>query len=197
MLGLFCGLAGLAILSALAIFTVRKPVHAVLLLVLVFLNSAALMVSMAAEFLGMFLIVIYVGAIAILFLFTVMMLDFNISKAKQNPVYLGLAIVLFLILSGGMLFVFTNSMPALSGLNGFKVSYFTLTDLANGIYIEHAFEFQVAGFILLVGMITAILTAFEKRSTFQKHQNISQQIRRDVRTGLEIKKVKFNEGVDL
>ena len=189
--------------SIMVIFS-RNPVHSVLFLILAFFNSSALFVLLGAEFLAMILIIVYVGAVAVLFLFVVMMLDINFTKIKEGILqYLPIGGLVALILLVELLFVgttwFYSSESAeivAQPFSGFEQHGFTNTQaIGQVLYTDYFYPFQIAGIILLVAMVGAILLTMRQREGV-KRQKIANQV--DVGTGrsVEVKKVPFGKGVD-
>jgi len=186
--------------SAVMVIASRNPVHSVLFLILAFFNAAALFVLLGAEFLAMILVVVYVGAVAVLFLFVVMMLDINLTELRQGflqylPVgaLIGLVLALELIVVlGGWQFspeVARSAEVPLAAL-GDRTNTAALGDV---LYTRYAFLFQSAGIILLIAMIGAIVLTLRHRDI--KRQRISTQVARKPGDAIEIKKVRPGEGV--
>ena len=144
----------------------RNPVHSVLFLILAFFNSAGLFVLLGAEFLAMLLVVVYVGAVAVLFLFVVMMLDINFAELRDGfQRYMPLGLGVGGILLAEILFVFFNREEMLKNMN--LVSEVSNTRaLGRVLYTDYIYLFQVAGLILLVAMIGAITLTLEGERMF-------------------------------
>ena len=168
------------VVTATAVVTVRNPVHAALFLVLTFFTSAIIWMTLEAEFLAISLVLVYVGAVMVLFLFVVMMLDINIARLREGFVkYLPLGIVVALIMLGLMLNVVTSDIfslemmaePAAKGAD-----YSNTKALGSVLYTEHVFAFEIAAVILLVAIVAAISLTMRKR-THTKYQNPSEQIK--------------------
>ncbi len=191
----------LAVLSGLAVVFAKNPVHAVLWLILAFLSSAGLFVLQGAEFVAMLMIIVYVGAVAVLFLFVVMMLDvdfatFRAGMAQYIPVGLLIGAVLLMILGLAIGEWSTSDLadslrqsvaPAATEVHNAQA----LGDL---IYTDYVFLFQTAGVILLVAMIGAIVLTHRRRVGV-KRQDILSQIYRDPEKSVELKDVKPGEGL--
>lgn len=187
--------------SALVVISTRNTVHSVMFLILTFFNAAALFVLLGAEFLAMLLIVVYVGAIAVLFLFVVMMLNVDSSaiKAKislHTPLLFCVAIIFFLeiflvlkVSSAG------NYQTAL--LFPTPASAHNINALGDVLYTKFFLPFQLAGGILFVAMIGAIVLTLRERNRFIKKQKTSDQVLRNKANSLEIVKVKIGEGIEL
>ena len=172
--------AAVTVASAFAVISARNPVHSVLFLILAFFNAAGLFVLMGAEFLAMLLVVVYVGAVAVLFLFVVMMLDVDFAELRQGILeYLpigaviggGLLAELLMVLGGWVI------DPAIVGKGAAPMAAATDNVAALGavLYTKYVFFFQVAGLILLVAMIGAILLTLRHRKDI-KRQNVLQQM---------------------
>ena len=189
-------------LSTLAggIFTVvsRNPVHSVLWLILAFLSSAGLFVLMGAEFVAMLLVIVYVGAVAVLFLFVVMMLDVDFAELKAEmarALPLGLLICLVIVMQLGFVVgVWEYSAGAEGRLVAPIGAGQNTAQLGLLIYDDYLLLFQLAGLILLVAMIGAIVLTLRHR-TDVKRQDIISQILRDPAQQMELKDVKPGQGL--
>jgi len=168
------------VLASLAVISVRNPVHAALFLVLAFFNAAALWVLLEAEFLAATLVIVYVGAVMVLFLFVVMMLDINIARMREGfarhlPIGAAVALVLvgeILVVVGSNYFSAENYPWRALGGDGFSNTVF----LADALFTRHLFAFEVAAVILLVAIIAAIMLTLRKR-TGTRTQVPGQQVR--------------------
>ena len=197
----FYVLSAISIASAALVVTRRNPVHSVLFLILSFFTAAGLFVLLGAEFLAMLLVVVYVGAVAVLFLFVVMMLDVDFGTLRQGfarYLPLGLAVSGFLL--GEMVLVATavadrgthiQKAPTLvAGVSNTE-------QIGRVLYTDYVYFFQAAGLILLVAMIGAIVLTLRHRPGV-KRQNVGEQTARTPATGMRIvKDVKVGEGVTL
>jgi NADH-quinone oxidoreductase subunit J len=183
--------------AALLVIAARNPVHSVLFLILAFFNAAALFVLLGAEFLAMILLIVYVGAVAVLFLFVVMMLDIDFAELKHGALqYLpfgglvGIVLAVELVLVGVSVFA-PGSVPA--------VSHATATNLTNTealgrvLYTDYVYYFETAGLILLVAMIGAIVLTLRHRPGVRR-QSISQQNARDPASAVELRDVQPGQG---
>ncbi|SHJ30269.1 NADH dehydrogenase subunit J [Palleronia salina] len=188
---------------AAGLFTViaRNPVHSVLWLILAFLSSAGLFVLLGAEFVAMLLIIVYVGAVAVLFLFVVMMLDVDFAElkaemAKYMPLALLIGVVILMQL--GIAFGVWQSSPIAEQNLAARPEDFTNAAntnlLGQLIYDDYLLLFQLAGLILLVAMIGAIVLTLRHRADV-KRQNIVAQIMRDPSKAMELKDVKPGQGL--
>ena len=168
------------VVTATAVVTVRNPVHAALFLVLTFFTSAIIWMTLEAEFLAISLVLVYVGAVMVLFLFVVMMLDINIARLREGFVkYLPLGIAVALIMLGLMLNVVTSdifSIETISEPVAKGADYSNTKALGSVLYTDYVFAFEIAAVILLVAIIAAISLTMRKRAT-TKYQNPSEQIK--------------------
>ena len=177
----------------------RNPVHSVLWLILAFLSSAGLFVLLGAEFLAMLLIIVYVGAVAVLFLFVVMMLDVDFSTLKAEMAgYLPIALLIgvVLVMQLGMAFgVWSYAETALGAREVLADSeHHNTKELGLILYDRYFVLFQLSGLILLVAMIGAIVLTLRHRKNV-KRQNILSQIYRDPDKSVEIRDVKPGQGL--
>jgi NADH-quinone oxidoreductase subunit J len=186
--------AGVTCLAGLMVISSRNPVHSVLFLILAFFNSAGLFVLLGAEFLAMLLVVVYVGAVAVLFLFVVMMLDINFAELRDGfQRYMPLGLGVGGILLAEILFVFFNREEMPENLN--LVSEVSNTRaLGRVLYTDYIYLFQVAGLILLVAMIGAITLTLRRRENVRK-QLISTQNDRTREETIQVVKVSNRIGV--
>lgn len=190
--------AGIAVASALMVISSRNPVHAVLFLILTFVNAAGLFVLMGAEFLAMILIVVYVGAVAVLFLFVVMMLDVDFAELRQGflqylPVgaLVGLTILVELALVvGGWASSSDAAQRAVSPAPGGVGNTHALGQI---LYTDYILFFQLSGLILLVAMIGAIVLTL--RHKVVRRQNIAAQNARSRANSLRVRKVSSGQGL--
>jgi len=185
--------------SAAAVVTSRNPVHSVLFLILAFFNAAALFLIAGAEFLAMILVIVYVGAVAVLFLFVVMMLDVNFAELRGGfqryaPIGATIGAILFgelALVLGGWKFAPDAGAIRISSAPGEIENTRALGHL---IYTDYVFLFQSAGLILMVAMIGAIVLTHRDRGT-SKRQNIAKQNARAVADTLEVMSVTSGAGV--
>ena len=190
----------IAVLSALMVISAKNPVHSVLFLILSFVNASALFVLLGAEFLAMILVVVYVGAVAVLFLFVVMMLDINFVKLREGFLqYLpfGALLGIVLIIELGILFL-TKSFSE-NAFNKFvtspRINEIENTKLIGQVlYTDYFYLFQISGLILLVAMVGSITLTLRDRGRV-KRQNISSQNYIEAKKAIEKKKVKLGEGI--
>ena len=195
----------IAILSAIMVIVSRNTVHAVFFLILDFISIASLFIIIGAEFLGMMMLIVYVGAVAVLFLFVVMMLNVAQQKnqwfaseesSKHIPVGLIISILIFfelIIVIGGWKY-----KPDLFDLNNSitNASVNNTQSLGQVLYTDYIHVFQISGMILLVAMIGAIVLTFRKREGV-KTQSYLKQISRERSEGVEVLDVETNKGVKI
>ena len=195
-------LATVAVLGGLMVVTAKNPVHSVLWLILAFFSSAGLFVLLGAEFLAMLLVVVYVGAVAVLFLFVVMMLDVDFTALRQGFArYMPLGLVIGAFLAAEMILVSTavatrgaardNDTPMASGA-GVDVS--NVEAIGRVLYTDYIYFFQAAGLVLLVAMIGAIVLTLRHKPGV-KRQIIMDQVLRTPATGMTIVNPKPGEGI--
>ncbi|UWQ48493.1 NADH-quinone oxidoreductase subunit J [Leisingera caerulea] len=183
------------------LFTVisRQPVHSVLWLILAFLSSAGLFVLLGAEFVAMLLVIVYVGAVAVLFLFVVMMLDVDFAELKAEMAkYMPLALLIGLVILMQFVMAFgvwetADKAPELLA-NPVPADLHNTEALGRIIYDEYILLFQLAGLILLVAMIGAIVLTLRHR-TDVKRQDVVAQMMRDPAVAMELKDVKPGQGL--
>jgi len=193
--------AGLCVASAFMVIAARNPVHSVLFLILAFVNAAGLFVMMGAEFLAMILIVVYVGAVAVLFLFVVMMLDVDFTELRQgflNYLPIGALVgVVFLVelllvvavwaIGPGVPKTITAPIPP-------PEVYSNTEALGLVLYTRYAYFFQIAGLVLLVAMIGAIVLTLRHKPNVRR-QNIADQVARTRESAVELKQVRPGQGI--
>jgi NADH-quinone oxidoreductase subunit J len=188
-----------AIASSVLVITARNPVHSVLFLILCFFNAAGLFVLLGAEFLAMILVVVYVGAVAVLFLFVVMMLDVDFVEMREGMAqYLPIGATIGLILLVEMILLvgtWTISPDLIANATSPTSDGITNTQAIGQIlYTKYVFFFQMAGLILLIAMIGAIVLTMRHKPNV-KRQVIADQVARGPATAVEIKNVKSGEGL--
>ena len=191
--------AGICVASAFMVIASRNPVHSVLFLILAFVNAAGLFVLLGAEFLAMILIVVYVGAVAVLFLFVVMMLDVGFAELRQGfldylPIggLIGLAFLVELLL----VLVAWAIGPTVPGAIAAPTPD-TLTNteaLGRILYTRYVYFFEAAGLILLVAMIGAIVLTLRHKANVRR-QVIADQVARTPATAIEIRRVRPGQGI--
>jgi NADH-quinone oxidoreductase subunit J len=194
--------AAITVAAGFMVIAARNPVHAVLFLILAFFNAAGLFVLLGAEFLAMILVVVYVGAVAVLFLFVVMMLDVDFAELragfmKNAPLgaLVGLILLGELVWGVGVRFVSPKARAAPTAPIPSAGSGITNTEaLGRVLYTNYVYFFQGAGLILLVAMIGAIVLTLRHKEGV-KRQSIAAQVARGKKTAMEIVKLKAGEAV--
>ena len=193
--------AGICVASAFMVVASRNPVHSVLFLILAFVNAAGLFVLLGAEFLAMILIVVYVGAVAVLFLFVVMMLDVDFAELRQGflsylPVGVfvgGIVLVELLLVVGGWVIganvpkAITSPIPNMTEVTNTEA-------LGKVLYTTYIYFFQAAGLVLLVAMVGAIVLTLRHRVPV-KRQDMAAQVRRTKADAMEVVKVAPGQGL--
>jgi NADH-quinone oxidoreductase subunit J len=190
--------AALAVASAMLVILSRNPVHSVLFLILCFFNAAGLFILMGAEFLAMILVVVYVGAVAVLFLFVVMMLDVDFVKLREGMTqYLPVGGIIGLILLSELVLLFgtwnlapeamKTASPAPAGVTNTQA-------LGEVLYTKYIYFFQAAGLVLLVAMVGAIVLTLRHKEGV-KRQSIASQVSRTPATAIEVRKVEPGQGL--
>jgi NADH-quinone oxidoreductase subunit J len=193
--------AVILLVSATMVVTARNPVHSVLFLILAFFNAAALFLIAGAEFLALILVIVYVGAVAVLFLFVVMMLDINFAQLREGfqryaPIGALIGAILFaelILVLGAWRFAPDMAVLRLSPAPHPSAVQNTVA-LGQVLYTDYVFPFQLAGLVLLVAMIGAIVLTLRDRRR-GRHQVIAEQTARQVTDTLEVVKVSLDAGV--
>ena len=195
----------IAIVSAIMVTVARNTVHSVFFLILDFISISCLFIMIGAEFLGMIMLIVYVGAVAVLFLFVVMMLNvtqqknqwFKASSSSSHiPVGLLVSVVIFfelIIVVGGWKYKSDIQSSLSLSINNNSTN---THDIGNVLYTDYIHLFQLSGMILLVAMIGAIILTFRKREGLKK-QSYLKQISRERSDGVELVDVKSNQGVKI
>jgi NADH-quinone oxidoreductase subunit J len=191
--------SSVAVASAVMVISSRNPVHSVLFLILCFFNAAGLFILMGAEFLAMILVVVYVGAVAVLFLFVVMMLDVDFVELRQGMLnYLPVGATIGLIVLVELALVLGTwgfSATALKAAAAPAATGVTNTEaLGQILYTKYVYYFEASGLILLVAMIGAIVLTLRHKVGI-KRQDVSVQVARNPATAMEVIKVKSGQGI--
>jgi NADH-quinone oxidoreductase subunit J len=176
---LFYVFGSLMVLSSIGVITAKNSVYAVLLLIFTFFNAAGLFLLMGAEYLAMLLVIVYVGAVAVLFLFVVMMLNINASQFTQKfSKYLPLGLILAALIFAEMVLLTTSKSNAtLIGRIDSLNQIANTNAIGNRLYTEYFYPFQVSGVILFIAMIGAIVLTHRVRGGVRR-QKISEQVNR-------------------
>ena len=191
--------SAVTIASAIMVVGARNPVHSVLFLILAFFNSAGLFLLLGAEFLAMILVVVYVGAVAVLFLFVVMMLDVDFVELRQGVLnYLPIGALVGVVLLAELLVVLGGWVIAPETVTHVMVPITGTTTntaaLGEVLYTRYIFFFQAAGMVLLVAMIGAIVLTLRHKPNV-KRQSIADQVARTPATAIEVRKVPSGRGL--
>lgn len=195
----FYVLAAIAVAASVMVISARNAVHSVLFLILTFFNTAGLFLLIGAEFIAMVLVVVYVGAVAVLFMFVVMMLEVNLVRVRQGllqylPIggLVGLILLVELVLVAGT-WSFAQDVPPQQPIPA--AAQVTNTEaLGRLLYTHYFYLFQAAGVILLVAIIGAITLTLRERPDV-KRQDISRQVHRSRAEAIELRKVRTGSGI--
>jgi len=176
---LFYAFAAILIVAALGVITSRNPVHSALFLVLAFVQSAVLWLLVEAEFLAIALVLVYVGAVMVLFLFVVMMLDINVEELRKGftrYLPLGVAVALIVVVEIGHVIWFkAQGLQFLTTPAGRPADYSNTKELGRVLYTEHVYAFEIASMVLLLAIVAAITLTMRKRPGL-KVQDIAKQV---------------------
>ena len=193
-------LAATTVLAGLFVIIAKNPVHSVLFLITAFFSAAGLFVLLGAEFLAMTLVVVYVGAVAVLFLFVVMMLDVDFAALRRGSVrYLPIGALVAGLLTVEMVLV--SASVARDGAAAGSAGPAAITSVTNieaigrVLYTDYVYFFQIAGLVLLVAMIGAIVLTLKHRVGV-KRQDVGRQTARTPASGMRIVSIKSGEGID-
>jgi NADH-quinone oxidoreductase subunit J len=193
--------AGVCIAAAFMVIAARNPVHSVLFLILAFVNAAGLFILMGAEFLAMILIIVYVGAVLVLFLFVVMMLDVDFAELRQGvlqylPIgaFVGIILLFELVLVVGTWVIGPDVQQAIATPIPPSARMLNAEALGHVLYTRYVYFFQAAGVVLLVAMIGAIVLTLQHKPNV-KRQNIADQVARTKATAIDIVKVRPGQGL--
>ena len=187
------------LIPALAVIFARNPVHSVLFLILAFFNAAGLMLLVGAEFIALLLVIVYVGAVAVLFLFVVMMLNIDFATLRSGfTKNLPFGIIVALVLMGEMFAAVWawKSGPHLSGAAPPPTSAPNIVAMGELLYSRYLFPFELAGLVLLVAMVGAIVLTHRSRGDV-RGQKVSKQIRRDPGEAVKLANPGVGEGMKL
>ncbi len=193
--------AGVAVASALMVTLSRNPVHSVLWLILTFFSAAGLFVIMGAEFVAMLLVIVYVGAVMVLFLFVVMMMDVDFAELKSGMTkyirigtLLGIVLLVELVTAIGIWAFPEGALDMRQAVTPAPGDVENTVAIGQLLYTKYVYLFQTAGLILLVAMIGAIVLTMRHRKDV-KRQNIIEQIYRDADTAIELKDLESGQGL--
>lgn len=197
----FYAFAAVTVAAGVMVISARNPVHSVLFLILAFFNAAGLFVLMGAEFIAMILVIVYVGAVAVLFLFVVMMLDINFVELRQGFLqYLPIGALVGLVLLAELVLILGSWViaPGVAERAASPTPAITETTnthaIGNILYTDYIYLFQAAGLVLLIAMIGAIVLTLRSREGVRR-QKIATQVSRTRTESVEIKQVEPGSGV--
>jgi len=191
--------AGVTIASAVAVIFARNPVHSVLWLILAFFNAAGLMLIAGAEFIALLLVIVYVGAVAVLFLFVVMMLNIDFATLRSGfTANLPFGIIVALVLLAEMVLAVSawKAGPGISGSAPPETSAPNIVALGELLYSRYLFPFEIAGLVLLVAMVGAIVLTHRSRGDV-RGQDVGKQIRRRPQDAVKLTQPDSGKGVKL
>ncbi|MEE9273650.1 MAG: NADH-quinone oxidoreductase subunit J [Robiginitomaculum sp.] len=189
-------LSTIAVGAAFMVIAARNPVHSVMFLILTFFSAAGLFVLMGAEFLALLLVMVYVGAVAVLFLFVVMMLDVNFVELREGFLqHLPKGMIVAGVLLAEMILVGAASITADKGKIVPTGGKSNIEEIGDVLYTEYAFFFEAVGLILLVALIGAVVLTHRTRKNV-KRQNVSEQIARTREDGVELVDITPNSGIE-
>ena len=173
----FYALATILLLAGLRVITTRNPVHAALFLVLAFFTAAGIWLLLEAEFLAITLVLVYVGAVMVLFLFVVMMLDINIDKLREGFWdYLPMAGTIGLLMAVEMVLVLGGKYFGTASIASHSVDYSNTTELGRVLYTDYLLPFELASVVLLVAIVAAIVLTLRDRKD-SKSMNVADQVK--------------------
>jgi NADH-quinone oxidoreductase subunit J len=191
--------AAIAVFAGLMVITARNPVHSVLFLITAFFSSAGLFILMGAEFLGLILVVVYVGAVAVLFLFVVMMLDIDFTELRRGITrYLPIGALLAVVVFAELAIIIANWQTAQAAPDVAPTptpgALTNTVALGEVLYTQYVYLFQAAGLILLVAMIGAIVLTLRHREGV-KRQDVGRQVARRAEEAIELVKIQPGQGI--
>ena len=191
----------IAIFASIMVTVSKNTVHSVFFLILDFITISCLFIMLGAEFLGMIMLIVYVGAVAVLFLFVVMMLDVSLPQIKKKlSKYFSIGGIISLVIFFELLILLTGTKFEddlfSKSYKSISKDFSNTESLGNILYTDYIYLFQLAGMILLVSMVGAIVLTFRKRTNVKK-QNVFKQISRESETSVTLVDVESGKGVKL
>lgn len=197
----FYAFSAVLLASALMVISARNPVHAVLFLILAFFNAGGLFVMLGAEFIAMILVIVYVGAVAVLFLFVVMMLDINFAELRKGAIrHAPLGALVGLVLLAELIWVYLSwhSAPNVAQAAAHPIPQADVVSnthaLGHVLYTHYVYLFQASGLLLLVAMIGAIVLTLRENKGIRR-QDVGRQIARSAKDVLKVEKIETGAGV--
>lgn len=184
--------ATILLVSGLKVISAKNPVHAVLFLVLAFITSGCLWITLNAEFLALLLILVYVGAVMVLFLFVIMMLNIDVESLRKGFwSNLPLALILGMVVLGEMVLVLFRN-PAKTGIANVNITADTTNahQLGLALYTKYPYPVELASMILLLGLVVAVALTLRKSNKGTKYQDVAKQVNVDSKTRITILKMK-------
>lgn len=180
----------LSILSSICVIGAKNPVHSALFLIFTFVSAAVLFILLGAEFIAMMVLIVYIGAVAVLFLFVVMMLDLRVHQGFTKHYVIGtmLCAVFFLV----MIFVFYNSTPNISSTINYNAS--NIKAIGDVLYTDYMYAFHISGIVLLAAIVGAITLTLQDKKKGVKKQDIFKQLMQS--SSVKLVKTKFGKGVE-
>ena len=176
---LFYAFAAILVVAALGVITTRNPVHSALFLVLAFFQSAVLWLLIEAEFLAIVLVLVYVGAVMVLFLFVVMMLDINVEEIRRGFTrYLPIGVVVAIVVVfeiANVVWVRSEGLPFLTTPEPLPADYSNTRELGTVLYTQHVYAFEIAAVLLLLAIVAAITLTMRRRPGL-KVQDVAKQV---------------------
>ncbi|WP_333023716.1 NADH-quinone oxidoreductase subunit J [Wolbachia endosymbiont of Pentidionis agamae] len=180
----------LIIMSAVSVISAKNPVHSVLFLIFTFINSAILFIMIQVEFIAMMILIVYIGAVAVLFLFVVMMLDMRFNQSSIK--YIAVSVILSLVFLLTILFVVQNSKPIETG--NVHENLHNIRAIGSILYTHYMYAFHLAGILLLVAIVCAITLTLRDKKEGVKKQKLVEQLMQS--SNVKLIKAKPREGIE-
>lgn len=193
--------SGIMVAAGFMVIAARSPVHSVLFLILAFFNAAGLFVLLGAEYLAMILVIVYVGAVAVLFMFVVMMLDVDFAELKEGVLQylpiggaIGIILLIEILMVVGGWVITPEALEQLAAPTPAMAEMTNTRALGQVLYTQYSYYFEAAGMILMIAMVGAVVLTLRHREGV-KRQSIPDQVTRDPALSLELKDVKPGRGL--